>query len=293
MDAEEREKLLRAGKIAYEVLELVRSEAKPGVKLLELANKADGKIFAFGAKPAFPVNLSLNHIAAHYTPGIDDETVFTERDILKIDVGVHVDGFIADTACTVGFEKELIKASEEALKAAIGVCRPGVKVSEIGKEVQSVITSYGDYEPIRNLSGHSLGQYNLHSGKTIPNFNNRSNSVLNDGDVVAIEPFATTGVGLVKEGKPSGIFRLESPRPVRSMEARKLMKFIEAKYKTLPFARRWIASMPANLLNLGILEREGVLHQYPELPEESRGLVSQAEHTVIIADKPVVTTKKE
>ncbi|MFH0752107.1 MAG: type II methionyl aminopeptidase [archaeon] len=291
MDSEERDKLLKAGKIAREVLEFVKLGAKPGVKLLDLANKADGKIFALDGRPAFPINLSLNHIAAHYTPGIDDETVFTDNDILKIDVGVHVDGFIADTACTVGFDKELIKASEEALKAAIKVCRPGVKVSEIGREVEEVITSYEGYTPIRNLNGHSLAQYELHSGITIPNFDDSSQTVLNDGDVIAIEPFATTGVGRVKTGKPSGIFRLECIRPIRSMEARKLMKFIESKYRSLPFARRWIASMPANLLNLNILEREEVLHQYPELPEESKGLVSQAEHTVIIGDKPVVTTR--
>ncbi len=291
MDSEERKKLLQAGKIAREVLEFVRLEAKPGVLLIDLANKADGKIFALGGKPAFPINLSLNHIAAHYTPAINDETAFTEQDILKIDVGVHVDGFIADTACTVGFEKDLIRASEDALDAAIKVCRPGVKVSEIGREVERVIKAQEDYSPIINLNGHSLEQYNLHSGKSIPNFNNKSNVALEEGDVIAIEPFATTGVGKVKEGKPSGIFRLENPRPIRSMEARKLMSFIEMKYKTLPFARRWIASMPANLLNLSILEREGVLHQYPELPEESRGLVSQREHTVIIEDKPIVTTR--
>lgn len=291
MDKDERKKLLQAGKIAREVLQFMKSEAKPGVKLLDLANKADGKIFALGGKPAFPINLSLNHIAAHYTPAMNDETVFTEHDVLKIDVGVHIDGFIADTACTVGFEKELIRASEEALDAAIRVCRPGVKVSEIGKEVERVIKSYDGYSPITNLSGHSLEQYNLHSGLNIPNYNNKSNVMLNDGDVIAIEPFATTGVGKIKEGKPSGIFKLENPKPVRSMEARKLMMFIEGKYRTLPFARRWIASMPANLLNLSILEKEGVLHQYPELPEESRGLVSQAEHTVIVEDRPVVTTR--
>jgi len=292
MEPEEKEKLLQAGKMASEVREFIRSEAKPGVKLLDLANKADGKIISLGGKPAFPINLSLNHIAAHFTPGINDEHVFTEQDVLKIDVGVQVDGFIADTACTVGFETDLIKASEEALKAAVKVCRPGVKVCEIGREVEQVIKSYDDYEPIRNLNGHSLERYDLHSGLTIPNFDNTCQDVLNEGDVVAIEPFATTGVGRVKEGKPSGIYKLEGFAPIRSMEARKLMQFIEKKYNYLPFARRWLAAMPANILNLKILEREGVVTQYPELPEESRGLVSQTEHTVIIEDKPIVTTLK-
>ena len=292
MEVEEQQKLLQAGRIAADVREFLRQEAKPGVKLLELANRGEGRIISLGGKPAFPVNLSLNHIAAHYTPSMDDEAVFTEQDILKIDVGVHVDGYIADTACTVGFDDELIKASREALDAAIKVCAPGVRVCEIGRAVCEVIESHG-YSPIRNLSGHSLEQYNLHAGTSIPNFMNSSKVFLEEGEVVAIEPFATTGIGKVKEGKPSGIFKFEKPRPVRSPEARKLMEFISKKYYTLPFARRWLASMPANILNLSILEKEGVVSQYPELPEESRGLVSQAEHTIIIADKPVVTTKKE
>ncbi len=292
MDADERNKLLQAGKIAAEVREFARLEAKPGIKLLELANKVEGRIFALGGRPAFPVNLSLNQVAAHYTPPMGDETVFNDNDVLKIDVGVHVDGYIADTACSVGFEDDLIKASREAVEAAVKICRPGTKLCEIGRVIQETIESY-EYTPIRNLCGHGLARYELHSGLSIPNYMNDSKVCLKDGDVIAIEPFATTGVGLVKESKLSEIFRVENPKPVRNMDARRLLKFLQDKYSTLPFARRWLSAMPANILNLSILEKEGVVHHYPELREESRGLVSQAEHTVIVDDKPIVTTRKE
>lgn len=237
------------------------------------------------------MNLSLNHIAAHYTPSYNDETAFKEEDILKIDVGVHVNGCVGDTACSVGNNKELIKASEEALKAAIKIFTPGTKIREVGKAIQEQIQSYG-FSPIRNLSGHGIAEYNLHSGITIPNYDNGDEKVLEDGQIIAIEPFATTGQGVIEEGKPSGIFRLQQAKPTRSMSTRQLLKFVAEEYKTLPFAKRWVINkIPGATLALITMEREGMLHHYPQLPERSKGLVSQAEHTLLVKDKPKILTK--
>ncbi|MBU2637636.1 MAG: type II methionyl aminopeptidase [Nanoarchaeota archaeon] len=283
---------IKAGKIAGECLDYACSIAKPGIKLLEIAEKTEAMIKEKGGKPAFPVNLSLNHIAAHYAPSTDDDTLFTEEDILKIDVGVHVNGCIGDTSRTVGNNKELIQAAEDALNAAIPLCTPGRELHEIGKAIENAIAKRR-FMSIRNLCGHGVSEYKLHSGISIPNYDNGDKRTLTEGQIIAIEPFATNGSsGKVVEGKPSGIYRLMSAKPVRDMNARKMVAYIAKEYNTLPFAGRWLEKefQRAKYL-LPFLVREGVLHSYPQLYESSRGLVSQAEHTVIVKEKPVVTTK--
>lgn len=283
----------KAGKIAAEALELGKSLIKVDALLLEVAEKIEAKIIELGGKPAFPVNLSINHIAAHYSPFPGDETRFKKGDLVKIDVGAHINGAIGDTAATIdlGDNKELAKASEEALKAAIEIFKPGTKFGEIGKAIQEKIKEFG-FVPIVNLSGHGLDLYNLHAGVTVPNYDNGDEKELQDGQILAIEPFATNGEGKIIEGKPSGIYRLEHAKPVRNMNARKVLKFIAEEYKTLPFAKRWVVKkFPTAGFALRILENEKILHQFPQLPEKTKALVSQAEHTVKVAEKPTVLTK--
>ncbi len=285
------EKWIKAGKIAGDALQYGKSLAKPGIKILDLAEAIEGRIIKLGGKIAFPTNLSLNHIAAHYTPFLGDDTVLKEEDVLKIDVGAHVDGYVGDTALTVGPKNELIKASEEALSSALKLCKPGVKLFELGQAIQEAITSRG-FSPIKNLSGHSITKFCLHSGISIPNYNNGNETELVEDQVIAIEPFATEGKGMVKEGKPSGIYRLSQLKPVRDPIARKVLSFIKNEYHGLPFAKRWIIKkFPNATLALASMEREGILHHYGQLPEETKAIVSQAEHTVIIKDKPLITTK--
>ncbi len=288
---EDNQDWIKAGKIAGEALLYAKRIAKPGINLLELADNVELKIAELGGTPAFPVNLSLNYVAAHYAPILRETIVLKETDILKIDVGVHVNGAIGDTALTVGPDNELIRASEEALKAAIKEAYAGNEVRKIGKAIQETISSFG-YSPIRNLSGHGLGRYMVHSGKTIPNYDNNDKRVLEDGETIAIEPFATDGEGMVIESAVSNIYRLQRVKPVRDMNARKVMKFVEENYKTLPFARRWVERGVTNSsLAFMLLVREGVLHSYAQLKEQSNGMVSQAEHSLIVGDKSIVTTK--
>ena len=290
----------KAGKIAGEAREYGRTLIKPDASFLEVSRKIEEFIEKKGARPGFPVQLSVNGLAAHYTAFPDDTSKFKEGELVKLDLGTHIDGYIGDTALTIEVStnnhSDLIKASKEALDAAIKLAKPGTKLYQIGEAVSSVIESYG-FKPIKNLSGHKIDQYILHSNLSIPNYNNKDNTELPEGIVIAIEPFASTGVGLVKEGKPSSNYRLFKPNPVRDAITRDILKFIQENFSTLPFAKRHLvpklslAKVNFALLNL---EKLGIIYQYPQLPEkEENCMVSQHEHTIYIADKPIVLTKTD
>ena len=294
---DEREALIKAGKIARQVREEVESMIKPGAKLYDIAEFVERRIAELGGKPAFPCNLSLNEIAAHYTPYKGDKTVLKEGDYLKVDLGVHIDGYIADTAVTfrVGMEEDdLMAASKEALENAISVIRAGVKISEIGKAIEETIRGYG-FNPIVNLSGHKIERYKLHAGVSIPNiYRPNDNYVLKEGDVIAIEPFATTGAGQVIEVPPALIFMYVRDRPVRMAQARRLLMHIKKEYNGLPFAYRWLQGfMPEGQLKLALaqLDKVGAIYSYQILREVRGGLVTQFEHTVIVEkDGAYITT---
>ncbi|ASJ04289.1 type II methionyl aminopeptidase [Thermococcus barossii] len=294
---DEREALIKAGEIARQVKKEVSTMIKPGAKLYDIAEFVERRIVELGGKPAFPCNLSINEIAAHYTPYKGDDSVLKEGDYLKLDLGVHVDGYIADTAVTfrVGMEEDdLMAASKEALENAISVIRAGVKISEIGKVIEETIRGYG-FNPIVNLSGHKIDRYKLHAGVSIPNIYRPNDSyVLKEGDVIAIEPFATTGAGQVIEVPPALIFMHIRDRPVRMAQARRLLMHIKKEYNGLPFAYRWLQGfMPEGQLKLALaqLDRVGAIYSYQILREIRGGLVSQFEHTVIVEkDGAYITT---
>ena len=236
MNPKDKEKILQAGKIASEVKKYARTIVKKGVPLLEIAEKIEAKIEQLGGKPAFPVNLSINDIAAHYTPNHDDKTIASG--LLKVDFGVHVDGWVADTAFSIDLEnneenKRLILASELALEIASKTIKLGVTNSRIGKEIEESISS-GEISHIINLSGHQIKQYELHSGLTIPNINNNQEIPIKEG-LYAIEPFTTNGSGKVYDGKNSGIYELHSEKSPRSQTAREVLNFIIKEYNTLHF----------------------------------------------------------
>ncbi len=284
------EALIKAGKIASETKEYAKSIIKKEMPLLEIAEKIESKIIELGGKPAFPVNLCINEIAAHYTPSFDNKTLASG--ILKVDIGVHIDGWIADTAFSVDLEnseenKLLIEASRKALNNALKVAKKDARVGEIGKEIQQAIESLG-FLPITNLSGHEIKKYSVHAGLSIPNINNHSSETLKEG-IYAIEPFATLqhASGKVYEGKPSGIYIVSSEKNIRNPSARQLLKSLTEEYKTLPFCSRWIANKHGRkaLLWLKQLEDNGNLYQFPQLVEASGNKVSQAEESILISAK--------
>lgn len=272
----------RAGVILVEVRKEATGLIKDGGSLLEVAEFVENNIREKGGEPAFPCNISRNEEAAHATPSIDDQTVFGKDDLVKLDIGVHIDGYIADSAVTVDLSGNyggLVKAAEAALDEAIKIMRDGVSTIEIGEVIGTTIKERG-YKPVVNLSGHGLSRYDSHAPPTIPNVKYEHGVTLHENNVVAIEPFATDGGGKVVESGNAEIFSLIKPKPVRMREAKKLLDEIK-NYQGLPFAKRWL---PRERLELALrtVETAGILRDYPVLREEEKGMVSQAEHTVII-----------
>ncbi|NCN99109.1 type II methionyl aminopeptidase [Candidatus Pacearchaeota archaeon CG10_big_fil_rev_8_21_14_0_10_35_219] len=288
------EKIIKAGKIAKEVVDYAKSIIEPGMKLIDIANKIDDKILELGGKPAFPVNLSINEVAAHSTPAHDSDEI--AKGLLKVDIGVHVDGWCADTAFSLDLDddsenKELIKSAEAALKKALDFIEKGVEAREIGAIIGDELRAR-KVGPVINLSGHSIDRYDLHSGITIPNVDNGNDAVLDSG-LYAIEPFATNGLGKVRDGKPSGIYQLQGEGNVRDIFSREVLKFIKEEYQTLPFCSRWIHKKfgSRGLLALRMIKQAGLLHEYAQLIESGNGKVAQAEHSILIGKDVIVTTE--
>jgi methionyl aminopeptidase len=297
MNQKEIDKIIKAGEIAKQVVQYAKSIIKPDMPLLEIANLVDDKILQLKAKPAFPINLSINEIAAHSTPSFNDET--KAHGLLKVDIGVHIDGFVADTAFSLDLEnsnenQNLIKAAETARDNALDLIQLNSKLKDIGNIIEQTCKQL-NVLPINNLSGHSIDLYDLHSGITIPNFNNHQELQLQEG-LYAVEPFTTlsSGTGAVRDGKPSGIYHLENQGNVRDPFARKVLEYIKEEFQTLPFSARQIHKQfnTRGLLALRQIESVGLLHHYAQLIEKSGKKVAQAEHTILLTkDKKIITTK--
>jgi methionyl aminopeptidase len=286
------EKHREAGEILAQVREETAERVEVGVGHLEIAEFAEDRIRELGGEPAFPVNISIDEEAAHATPEPDDKSTFGEE-MINLDIGVHVDGWLADTAVTVDLSghPELAEAPAEALDAALEVVEPGVHTGEIGAEIEDVIDGYG-YNPVVNLSGHGLGHWEQHTEPNIPNRGVQQGVELEVGDVVAIEPFATDGGGKVNEGADEEIYALEREASVRNRDARQALEQIVEEFKTLPFARRWLDTQRAEMA-LRRLKQQNVVHGYPVLKEQDGYLVSQKEHTIIVTeDGCEVTTRR-
>ncbi len=234
-----------AGQIASTVRENARKKNHIGRTLFEICESIENEIALLGGNPAFPVNVSLNEIAAHYTAEPQDQIKVQDNDVLKIDLGVHIDGYIADTAVTISYNSKynpLVDVAELSLSEAIKVAKINAKSNEIGKIIENTITSNG-LKPIQNLSGHSLDRYVIHAGKSVPNIKTLGSSFsLVDNQAYAIEPFVTTkdGLGIVYEGKTKNIFSLISRKPSKDKGSDALMNYLWERYKTLPFAIRWL-----------------------------------------------------
>ena len=283
LDEETVEKYREAGEVLRTVMTETAEMIEPGVTHLEVAEHAESRIRELADGPAFPANISVNEEASHATPARDDPAEFGE-DMVCLDLGVHVDGYIADAAVTVDLtgNDDLVAASKEALDAAVDAVEPGVPTGEVGAAIEEAIRDYG-YTPVLNLSGHGLGQYDAHTGPNVPNRGVDRSPELSVGDVVAIEPFATDGRGKVSEGSDEEIYGLEQERSVRDRSARQVLQQATEEFHGLPFAGRWLDSPRAEMA-LRRLEQQDVIHGYPVLKEEAGRLVSQAEHTLIVTE---------
>ncbi len=288
---------IKAGKIAAEVREIVRERNWVGKTVYEICEEVENQIKKRGAKCAFPVNVSINEIAAHYTAEPNDPITITDSDLVKIDLGTQINGYIADTAVTICQDTQyerLIQAAEEALSNAMSMIKVGVKASDIGRTIEKTIKQMG-FKPIANLSGHSLGQYTIHAGRSIPNIWSIGGFTLAENTAYACEPFVTTekGGGFVRNGKIKNIFALNSRKKTKNDEADKLLDYIWEKFNMLPFALRWITKDWEEKKARELLEQlinKKAVQAYPILIEINEQRVAQAEHTFIPNENGVTVT---
>ena len=287
----------RAGKIAGEVRENVRNTDWTGKTVYEICEHVESEIIKRGAKCAFPVNTSINEVAAHYTAEPNDPLTIKNDDLVKIDLGAQINGYIADTAVTVCYNPEfdnLVQAAELSLSNAMSMIKVGVKSSDVGRTIEKTIKQMG-FLPIANLSGHSLDQYTIHAGKSVPNIWSIGSFTFNENQAFACEPFVTTGEGLgfVHEGKIKNIFALSSRKKTKDKEADKMLDYIWQNFNLLPFALRWLTNEweekeARNLLE--VLVKKKAVHAYPVLVEGNGQRVTQAEHTFIPNETGVTIT---
>ncbi len=288
---------LKAGETAAKALKEACRRVEEGVSVKEICEVAERVIKELGAQPAFPCNVSINHVAAHYTSPADDETVIPRGAVVKVDVGAHVDGYIGDVAATITLSpswESLVEAARKALERALEGFKPGVALSRIGGVIESTIKSYG-YKPVKNLTGHSLSRFNLHAGDSVPNVK-AGEGVIEEGKAYAVEPFVTNGAGYVVDGEQVFIYRYSGGK-VKDKGAKELLKEVWRRFNQLPFTERWLLdlhSLQKLRELLSELARAKAIYGYPVLVEGAGGVVSQFECTVVVYEgEALVTTPME
>ncbi|MFW9769463.1 MAG: type II methionyl aminopeptidase [Candidatus Thorarchaeota archaeon] len=290
---------IKSGKIAARVLSEIREEIEPGKRIIKICALAESKIKKYGGQPAFPLNVSINHIAAHSTSPRGDKSEIPEFGLVKLDVGVVVDGYIADTASTVDIDETLegfVASTEDALTEAIEIMRPETNLGDVGKRIEQVIKEYG-LRPIKNLSGHELRRDRLHAGKIVPNVRKKTKDTIEVGEYYAVEPFATSGTGTVIDSEYVYIFANTGLDKQLEGTTEKLRKYLREKYGPYPFALRWIGTGSKDIdvvEEIKKLLKEQVIRGYPIQIEKKNRPVSQTEHTVYISeDGPIILTKSD
>jgi len=284
-------KLRLSGRILRETRGEIKGFVREGMPIIEVCEKAESLIKKKGGKPAFPCNVSINEIAAHYTSPPNDVKKIPEKAIVKVDIGAHVDGYVTDTAVTVCFDPEydsLVETAEKALEKAVENICAGMSTSKLGVIIENTIRSRG-FKPISNLTGHSVGRYLVHAGTSLPNVSQIFSSKIKVGGAYAIEPFVTvsSAVGKVEDEAESTIFRFIKPRSQKNQSAKQLLKYVEENFRTLPFAERWLQGVvPTEQYSEAFREllKSKAVMEYPVFVEASRKPVAQAEHTVLIVE---------
>ncbi len=288
-DDEALQKFRLSGKILRETREEMKLFVRENMPIIEVCEKAEATIKEKGGKPAFPCNVSINEVAAHYTSPPGDTSTIPEKALVKVDIGVHIDGYVTDTAVTVSFNPEyqsMVDTAERALKAAIDNIRADISPSKIGGVIESTIKNRG-FKPISNLTGHSVGRYLIHAGTSIPNVSQISLTKIREGEVYAIEPFVTLpeAGGAVEDYPQKTIFRLVKAKSTKTPQTKQLLRFIEDNFRTLPFAERWLKNaVPKEHLAGAFKEllAAKAISGYPVFIEVTKKPVAQAEHTVLV-----------
>ena len=286
MDEKYKKNFIKAGALAHQVRIFGASLIKPGASYHDVIAKINQKITELGAQPAVPPQIALNNVAAHFLAQPDADIVFKDQ-VVKLDVGISYQGAIGDCAKTIdlsGKWQHLIDAAESALREALLNIKVGMPFGEIGKIIEDTIMSYG-FSPIRNLSGHGLGCYQIHAPPVIPNFYEKTRSAVKPGMTFAIEPFATNGKGMIREQGEATIFAFVQKRPMQSAISQVLLEKMKGAHG-LPFAMHQFLGQDFSLAEvkkgLHELQQAGVIIGYPPLVEEAGCMVAQAENSVLV-----------
>jgi methionyl aminopeptidase len=290
-DVEEMEKFQLSGKILCQVREELKGYVKENMLVIDLCEKAEALIREKGGIPAFPCNVSINEVAAHYTSPPKDTSKIPVGATVKIDIGVQIDGYVTDTAFTVSFNtegKNMAATAEHALKTAIEKIHGNMSIGRIGGIIETVIKNHG-FKPISNLTGHSVGRYLIHAGISIPNIATLSTNKVHTGEIFAIEPFVTQpdAIARVKDSPQITIFRLVRAKSVKTNYAKQMLKHIETNFRTLPFAERWLTDVVPEKQHTEAFKellKQKIITSYPVFIEASKKPVAQAEHTILIKE---------
>jgi methionyl aminopeptidase len=207
---EEIEKMARAGAVLVATLQMLDGRIRPGVSTGELDQAAERFIRSRGGAPTFKgyrgfpgsICASPNAMVVHGIPG---PYRLKRGDIVSIDVGVTLDGWVADAARTFPVEEvspqaqNLLGATEESLHAGVAECRPGNRMGDVSSAIQQVAEGAG-LSVVRSLVGHGIGR-SMHEDPQVPNYGKPGRGpLLEEGMVIAVEPMMTAGRGAVRVG---------------------------------------------------------------------------------------------
>jgi methionyl aminopeptidase len=289
------EEYRKSGAITSQVKAVVKSAVRPGTGFLEICDLVRKEVESRGGRLAFPTGIGVNEVTAHYAPQEGDQSVVRDEDLVKVDFGVHVDGYVTDTSVSVTFNPEfnlMLEATERALEAAIATARRDVRTGEIGREIHREAARFG-FKTIENLTGHTVDRYVVHAGKSIPNLYLPGMQSLKQGDVFAIEPFLTLGTaaGYVVDTPSQTIFSVVARKKTGTPELDAFADKVWTERKTLPFTPRWYLSEFGKGKISGIITRlvaKRVLRAYPTLVEASGKPVAQFENTMALDEDGLV-----
>lgn len=296
---DEEQSILRAGAIANTLRAYACSLIVPNMSYVQVIKKLYEKIRTYDASVrfAFPPQLAINEVAAHFLPDLGQDIIFS-NELISVDVGVSVNGFIGDCATTIdlsGKNANLVQAAQAGLDAAKKKLKVGITLGEVGNAINNAIEERG-FTTIKNLSGHGLGQYAIHTKPTIPNYDNNSQIVLTPNMHFAIEPFATKGkTGLIYESGNATIFSFIKKVPTRNPHTKLILKKIET-FEGLPFSIHELLDSSIPVFKIHLAMRELLLSEaisaHPPLVDRDNQLVAQAEDTVYIDQngKIIITT---
>nr|BAN37647.1 methionine aminopeptidase, putative [Entamoeba histolytica] len=314
-EARERERALidiedyrKAAAIHKSVRQWAQQWIKPGMSDLFVAENIERKVReeceVDGVNTtergmAFPCGLSVNSCAAHFTPNPNDPLSFYKTDdVVKIDFGVHVNGHLIDSAFTMTWDPALqpiLDCSKDATNTGIKNIGVDVRLCDIGDAIEEVMSSYEveikgktyQLQPVRNLSGHMVGSYAVHAGKSIPICKGGPQTKMEEGEVYALETFATTGRGRVDDSGPASHYMVDANAfdyPVRDGNAKRLLHALDANFKTLAFCRRYVDKIGFAKWQMPFkfLVDDGCVNAYPPLSDCHGSYVAQFEHAIYL-----------